>query len=370
MPTSAPSASFSHVTDAYLAIGTGVAVEALRRKVVRPEQLVTIGPAVEPASVTASPASRARARALLGLPADATVVGTVGRMDFQKAPEVMLEALARMATPAVLVWVGGGPLLEDTARRAQASGLERRVLLLGHRTDVAELLPAFDVFAMSSRYEGLPCAIVEAQACGIPVVATSVNAVSDVVVPGVTGLLVAPQDPDQLARALDHALTHPRQAAAWAERATAQLGTRYDASTLGATLQEVYTGDPEVRRPLLARCPGGGGPRERHRGRAGPARAGWHAGGRGPRLPTGLGGGDRGSVVGEAARPPRRASAAAPGAWRTRLAREAGLVVDRELVVLPGLRTAAFVVEDSVESLTWFWNAFATVPPGRSRGSR
>jgi len=53
----------------------------------------------------------------------------------------------------------------------------------------------------------------------------------------------------------------------------------------------------------------------------------------------------------------------------TRLAREAGLVVDRELVVLPGLRTAAFVVEDSVESLTWFWNAFATVPPGRSRGS-
>ncbi|MGO4361036.1 glycosyltransferase [Terrabacter sp. RAF57] len=248
----------SHVTDAYLAIGTGVAVEALRRKVVRPEQLVTIGPAVEPASVTASPASRSRARALLGLPADATVVGTVGRMDFQKAPEVMLEALARMATPAVLVWVGGGPLLEDTARRARASGLERRVLLLGHRTDVAELLPAFDVFAMSSRYEGLPCAIVEAQACGIPVVATSVNAVSDVVVPGVTGLLVAPQDPDQLARALDHALTHPRQAAAWAERATAQLGTRYDASTLGATLQEVYTGDPEVRRPLLAPVPGWG----------------------------------------------------------------------------------------------------------------
>ena len=68
-------------------------------------------------------------------------------------------------------------------------------------TDVPQLLPAFDVFAMSSRYEGLPCAIVEAQECGIPVVATSVNAVSDVVVPGVTGLLVAPQDPGQLAAA-------------------------------------------------------------------------------------------------------------------------------------------------------------------------
>ena len=112
----------SHVTDAYLAIGTGVAVEALRRKVVRPEQLVTIGPAVEPASVTASPASRARARALLGLPADATVVGTVGRMDFQKAPEVMLEALARMATPGRARLGRWRSLLEDTARRDAGVG--------------------------------------------------------------------------------------------------------------------------------------------------------------------------------------------------------------------------------------------------------
>lgn len=241
--------ALSRITDAYLAVGTGVAVEALRRGVVRPDQLVTIGPAVEPARVTASPLSRARARAVLGLPDDATVVGTVGRMDFQKAPEVMLEALRRMHERAFLVWVGGGPLLEETAHRARAAGLSDRVLLLGNRQDVPELLPAFDVFAMSSRYEGLPCAIVEAQECGIPVVATSVNAVSDVVVPGVTGLLVAPQDPGQLAAALDHALSHPRQAAAWAERARAQLGDRYDPGTLGATLCEVYAAEAPSHRP-------------------------------------------------------------------------------------------------------------------------
>jgi glycosyltransferase involved in cell wall biosynthesis len=250
--------ALSHITDAYLAVGTGVAVEALRRRVVRPDQLVTIGPAVEPARVTVSPGSRARARALLGLPKEATVVGTVGRLDFQKAPEVMLEALARMASPAVLVWAGGGPLLEETARRARKLGIEHRVMLLGNRDDVPQLLPAFDVFAMASRYEGLPCAIVEAQECGIPVVATSVNAVPDVVIPGVTGLLVAPQDPGQLAAALDHTLAHPRQAAAWAEHARAQLGTRYDAGTLGATLCEVYSPEPTVDRPVLAPASGWG----------------------------------------------------------------------------------------------------------------
>jgi len=241
----------SRITDVYLAVGTGVAVEALRRRVARPDQLVTIGPAVEPTSVTVSPASRARARARLELPQDATVIGTVGRMDFQKAPEVMLEALHRMTVPAVLVWVGGGPLIEETARRARSLGIEDRVLLLGNRDDVAELLPAFDVFTMSSRYEGLPCAIVEAQGCGVPVVATSVNAVPDVVVPGVTGLLVAPEDPGQLARAVDHALTHPRQAAAWAARAKEQLGRRYDPTTLGTTLCEVYASEPAA----LGRAP-------------------------------------------------------------------------------------------------------------------
>ncbi|MDN5766151.1 MAG: glycosyltransferase [Humibacillus sp.] len=233
----------SRVTDAYLAVGTAVAVEAVRRRIARPDQIVTIGPAVEPADVIASVASRARARAMLGLSDTATVVGTVGRLDFQKAPEVMLDALAAMSSRATLVWVGGGPLLEKAREQARRLGLADRVLLLGNRDDVPRLLPAFDVFAMSSRYEGLPCAIVEAQQCGIPVVATAVNAVPDVVVPGVTGLLVAPMDAVSLARALDHAITHPRQAAAWVDRARALLGERYDPGTLGEILCDVYAPD-------------------------------------------------------------------------------------------------------------------------------
>ncbi|GAB3062816.1 glycosyltransferase family 4 protein [Intrasporangium mesophilum] len=231
----------SRITDAYLAVGTGVAVEALRRGLARPDQLHTIGPAVDEPSVVLTQQSRADARARLGLASDVPVVGTVGRLDYQKAPEVLLRAVRLMHTPAILVWAGDGELAARTARDVRTLGLDGRVRLLGNRTDVAELLPAFDVFALASRYEGLPCVVVEAQQCGIPVVATAVNAVPDVVVPGETGLLVPPARPDLLAAALDHALRHPAEARAWADRARERLGARYDSRTAGDVLDHVYS---------------------------------------------------------------------------------------------------------------------------------
>ena len=231
----------SRITDAYLAVGTGVAVEALRRGLARPEQVHTVGPVVDASDVARTAASRAAARARLGLPDDVLVVGTVGRLDFQKAPEIMLAALRRMEVPAVLVWAGDGALATRTAAQVRAMGLEDRVRLLGNRADVAELLPAFDVFAMASRYEGLPCAIVEAQQCGVPVVATAVNAVPDVVVPGETGLLVPPGRPDLLAGALDYALRHPDAADRWAVTAREHLGSRYDIQTGADILDHVYS---------------------------------------------------------------------------------------------------------------------------------
>jgi glycosyltransferase involved in cell wall biosynthesis len=241
----------ARITDAFLAVGTNVAVEALQRGIAQPEQLHTIGPAVDPPTVWLSPQTRTRARALLDLPDDVFVIGTVGRLDYQKAPEHMLEAISRLARPAVLVWVGDGELAGAAASTARRLGIADRVRFLGHREDVQELLPAFDVFAMSSRYEGLPCAVVEAQQCGIPVVATAVNAVPDVVIPGETGLLVPPARPDLLARALDHALSHPAQARQWATAARLHLGSRYDPATLAEVLDAVYSTAGQVPRVLV-----------------------------------------------------------------------------------------------------------------------
>ena len=210
------------ITDLALCVGTGVAVEAVRRGLVPPERIRTIGVAVEGATCAAGPANRlpardpvarARARRLLGLPDDLTVVGAVGRLTYQKAPEDFLAALRLLGRPGVTgVWVGGGELAARVADLARAQP-GAPVVLAGERTDVARLLPAFDVFALPSRYEGLPTAVVEAMICGVPVVATAVNAVGDVVVPGETGLLVPPERPDLMAAALRFLLDAPACAA-------------------------------------------------------------------------------------------------------------------------------------------------------------
>jgi glycosyltransferase involved in cell wall biosynthesis len=233
----------SRITDVVLAIGSGVATEALRRGLARPNALRTVTPVVEADVVRANALTRAAARTALGLPPGATVVGTVGRMDYQKAPEHMLEAIARMRHhDAILVWVGSGPLEEETRALAERLGVSSRVRLLGERSDVAALLPALDVFAMSSRYEGLPCAVVEAMRCGLPVVATAVNSVPDLVVPGESGVLVRPGNPAELAEALDGLVDDPGTTARLALRGQELAGRPYDAAQLATVLDEVYSG--------------------------------------------------------------------------------------------------------------------------------
>jgi glycosyltransferase involved in cell wall biosynthesis len=168
------------------------------------------------------------------------VIGAVGRLTYQKAPEDFLAALRGLRRPGVVgVWIGGGELAGQVAALA-AGQPGPRVTLAGERADVPELLPAFDVFAMTSRYEGLPTAIVEAMACGIPVVATAVNAVGDVVVPGETGLLVPPGRPDLMATALAYLLDSPADAARMAANAYATVRVRYHEPALRHALVSAY----------------------------------------------------------------------------------------------------------------------------------
>jgi glycosyltransferase involved in cell wall biosynthesis len=234
------------ITDVALCVGAGVAAEAVRRRLIQPERVRTIGVVVDGPSATAasmnarSPQARARARLALGLPADAAVVGAVGRLTRQKAPEDFLAAMALLDRPgAVGVWVGGGELA-GRVRRIAADLTGTRVLLPGERSDVLDLLPAFDVFALPSLYEGLPTAIVEAMVCGVPVVATAVNAVPDLVIPGETGLLVPARRPELLAAAVRYLLDSPQTAIGLADAARARIGGRYSQLALRDALTRAY----------------------------------------------------------------------------------------------------------------------------------
>lgn len=218
----------SRITDYFLADGTVIAAEAVRLRLAAPGTIRAIASPVDDGITAATPETRRHARMLLGLPEHATVVGTAARLSHQKAPLDMVRALARLGRPDVsVVWIGDGELRSRTEREIRRAGLEGRFLLLGERADVPALLPAFDVFALSSLYEGLPCAVVEAMTCGIPVIATAVNSVPEIVISGRTGLLARPGDPSTMAHALAFMLDHPAAAAEMAAAARSHIGAGF-----------------------------------------------------------------------------------------------------------------------------------------------
>lgn len=242
------------ITDYFLTDGTFVASEAVRLRIASPDRIRALVSWID--SVPAVTAERRRdARRLLGLPESAQVVGTVARLAAQKAPLDMVEAFARLGRPDVyMVWVGGGELRASTERRIRAKGLEHRFLLLGERDDVPALLPAFDVFALSSRWEGLPCSVLEAMTCGIPVVAGAVNSVPEIVVAGKTGVVTRPKDPASLARGIAYLLDHPDDAARMAAAARDQVRGQVRADVLGEELMDAY----ETALRLVSTQNGGG----------------------------------------------------------------------------------------------------------------
>jgi glycosyltransferase involved in cell wall biosynthesis len=169
-----------------------------------PVYVIHHGPELRP-STASSGDTRAHARAALGLAENAVVIGTVGNFTRKKDHATLLKATARIAErhdEVRLVLVGSGPLEDELRHATHQLGLTDRVLFAGSRDDVVNLMPAFDVFALSSRNEGLPIALLEAMGSGVACVATAVGGVPEVVTDGREGLLVRPEDPGALAEAL------------------------------------------------------------------------------------------------------------------------------------------------------------------------
>jgi glycosyltransferase involved in cell wall biosynthesis len=217
----------ARITERLVAVAEPNAVEAERRGIARRADVEVVHSGIDLDRFEGLP-SRDEARRRLGLPLDRAVVGTVGRLSECNAPEVFAAAarvVLERRPETELVVVGDGHL---RAAAEAAAGGDARVRFLGHRDDVPSILPALDVFAFPIRWGGLGRALTEAMIVGLPVVASAVNGVPEVVEHERTGLLVPPDDPRRLAegviRLLEDGALARQVGAAARERVVPEFG--------------------------------------------------------------------------------------------------------------------------------------------------
>ncbi len=187
--------------------------------------------------------ARARARRQLGLPEQALVVGTVGRLVEVKNHALLLQAIARLAPdhPALhCVMVGDGPLRGALTAETARLGLTVRTHWLGQRSDAARIAGLFDVYVSSSVTEGTPMAVLEAMAAGTPVVATAVGGLPHVLAQGDAGVLVPSQDVHALASALDSLLRDAGRREVLGAAARSRVESQFSLSACARRYAEVY----------------------------------------------------------------------------------------------------------------------------------
>ena len=175
------------------------------------------------------------------------VIGSVGRLQDVKDQATLIDAFAelRRLLPQErlrLVLVGDGPLREALAERVAAAGLQDCVWLAGARADVAPPMRSFSLFALSSIAEGTPVTLLEAMATGLPVVATAVGGIPDLVADGVAGTLVPPRDPAAMARAFAAYATSRDLARRHGDAGRAHVERKYSMHAMLATYVDLYDG--------------------------------------------------------------------------------------------------------------------------------
>lgn len=191
----------------------------------------------------ASAAASENLRPQLGIPADAPLVGTVGRLVERKGHHDLLKAWPTVleAHPdAHLVVVGDGPERDALRRHARELSCEGSVHLPGTRDDVPELLDAFDLFAFPSHYEGLPGALLEAMAAGLPIVTTPVDGNAELVRDGESGRHVPVRDPEALAGAIRDLLSNSEDAEKLGEQARRRANAEFDLDAMVSQFEALY----------------------------------------------------------------------------------------------------------------------------------
>ncbi|HLY25567.1 MAG TPA: glycosyltransferase [Aggregatilineales bacterium] len=228
----------------------GIAIsEALRHFLIEvefapPARIHTVHYGLDPASVDGNPAgnpgsAQASLRERLGLPTNTHVVGSVCRLTRQKGVTYALQALQRLPDVHYAI-VGDGPLRNTLENEARTLGIAGRVHFLGWRDNAASLLTAFDVLLMPSLWEGFGLIALEAMAAHLPIIASRVSALPEIVMDGQTGGLVPPADPTALREALSNVLADSQQRQAMGQAGYRRLREAFSVQRMVEATLKVY----------------------------------------------------------------------------------------------------------------------------------
>ncbi len=243
-----------HLTQHFHAITHAVAESNVRALGIDPERITVIPRGRDERRLgEPSPARKAAARASLGIPQEAEVIVHVGRHEGQKAIPDLVRAVAVLVyrgRPALLLQVGreGNDTRKIQATIA-AEGMRGSVLLMGHREDVPEMLAASDVFAFPSLYEGLGGSVIEAMALGLPIVASRIPALTEILEEGSNSKMADVGDWRDLADRLDELLSDSPARALWGLHSRRAFLTSYTLDRAVTRMIEMYVaiGGLEVR---------------------------------------------------------------------------------------------------------------------------
>ena len=218
--------------------------ESLERRIGAPNQYVTIPSGVPLAKFQSiDPAMGLDFRSRMAIPYNATLITSIGRLTAIKGFDLLLAAFAKIktqSTPVFLAVLGDGEEKQKLHHLAASLGIHKRVIFTGDLNDIRPALAASDIFALSSRNEGMGRVIVEAMAAGLPVVATAVGGVPEVVQHGSNGLLVPLGDADAMAEALANLADNPTRSKDMGLHAAKWVYPRFDENTMLHSLAILY----------------------------------------------------------------------------------------------------------------------------------
>jgi len=221
------------------------ASDAIRKIVIAdgvpPSRAVTIHEGIDLGHVAAAPPADLHAE--LWLPHHAPIVGNVAALVPHKGQRHLIDAAAivlRQVPDARFVIAGEGELRAQLERQIKEGHLEKHVFLAGFRPDILSVHKAFDVFVMSSVTEGLGTSLLDAMACGKPIVATTAGGMPEVVADGQTGILVPPRDDEALAAAIVTLLGDARLRASMGEAGERRVRERFSSERMVQDTLELY----------------------------------------------------------------------------------------------------------------------------------